>query len=143
MPLLEQALGEDLEGAVEQRFGKLLTPGAGLAQGLGQAELEFGGGQAAIGLQTTAEILGLQMAAHLGVEGGGKGLVMRLGQAEAGGHGVTAELGDEPRMSSRHGVQGIADVQPGHRARRALEHAVATAVVGEGQRRAVILLLEP
>ncbi len=61
-------------------------------------------------------------------------------QRQAGGHGMAAELADQPRMAGGDGVQRIADVEPRHRARRALEQAVAG--IGEGDGRAVVTLLE-
>ena len=140
MALADDALLDDLEHPVEQRLGEVLAPGAGLAQGAGQFQVELGQAQLAVGEDAPGEVVLAELAAHLGIEGRGEGAEMPLRQRQAGGHGMPAELADQPRVARGHGVQRIADVQARHRARRALEAAVAG--VGEGDGRAVVALLQ-
>ena len=81
-----------------------------------------------------------QLAAYLGVEGDGERAEIFLRQRHPGGHGMPAELADQPRMLGCNRVQRITDMQPRHRTRRALEHALTG--IGEGDGRAVVTLLQ-
>ena len=140
MFLTNQALLDDLEHAVEQRFGEMLAPGPGMAQGLGQLQVELLDAKLAVGQQTAGEVVLAQLAAHFGIEGGGERSIVFLRQRQAGSHGMPAEFADQPRMLGCHRIQRIADMQARHRTRRTFEQAIAG--IGKGNRRPVVTLLQ-
>ena len=76
----DQALLDDLKRAMEQRFGKVLAPGPGMAQGAGQLQIELLDRKLTIGQQSPGQILFLQLTTHLGIEGRGKGAEVLLRQ---------------------------------------------------------------
>ena len=140
MALTHHALLDQLEHAVEQRLREMLSPRPGLAQRLGQVQVEFFHRQAAVGQQPSGEVVLAQLAADLLVEGLGERGVVRFGQGQPRRHGMATELADQLRMARGHRIERVADVKPRHGARRALEHAVAG--IGESDGRAVVPLLE-
>ncbi|MNS92366.1 hypothetical protein D3C72_1265010 [compost metagenome] len=125
---------------MEQRLGEVLPPGPGMAQGLGQVEVELLHRQAAVGQQPTGQVLFAQLASHFFVERLGKCREIGLGQRQPRRHRVAAELADQLRVARRHGIQRIANMEPRHRTRRPFEHALAS--VGESDGRPVVTLLQ-
>ncbi len=140
MALTHHALLDQLEHTVEQRLRKMLPPRPGLAQRLGQVQVEFLHRQAAIRQQSPGEVVLAQLAADLLVEGLGERGIVGFGQGQPSRHGMATELADQLRMARGHRIERVADVKPRHGARRALEHAVTG--IGESDGWAVIPFLE-
>ncbi|MNP82395.1 hypothetical protein D3C76_1810170 [compost metagenome] len=72
MALADHALLDQLEHPMEQRFGEVLPPGPGVAQGLGQVKVELLHRQASIRQQAPGEVFFTQLAPHFFVERLGK-----------------------------------------------------------------------
>ncbi|MNN75356.1 hypothetical protein D3C81_1916530 [compost metagenome] len=100
---------------MEQRFGEVLPPRPGTTQGLGQVEVKFLHGQAAIRKQTAGQILFAQLATDFFIKRFSERREMTFGQRQARSHGMPTELADQFRMARRHCIQRIADVEPRHR----------------------------
>lgn len=61
-------------------------------------------------------------------------------EGQAGGHGVTAEFGEQAGVMRRHAVEHVADVDAGNGARRAFDFLLVGG--GEGDHRTVIAILD-
>ena len=105
MPFAHHALLHQLEHAVEQRLGEMLAPRPGMAQGLGQVEVELLYRQAAVGQQPAGQVFFTQLTPHFFVEGLGECREVAFWQRQTGSHGVAAELADQLRVARGHGIQ--------------------------------------
>src|ERR1700676_4493076 len=110
VPAADDARVEDPELAVKNRFGKSLTPGSRDAQHPGRIDAKLSAGEFAVGVNDAAQRFDVGTRGDFLGESSSELIERSLRQTHAGGHGVAAELVDEPRMASGDAVERISNV---------------------------------
>ncbi|MNY01132.1 hypothetical protein D3C86_1336510 [compost metagenome] len=141
MPLANDALLDQLEHPMKQRFREVLPPRTGMPQGTGQFQVELFHCQGAVRQQAASQVFFAHLSAHFSVKGFGEQGEIRFRQRQAGRHRVATVFGDQIRMLRRHHTQGVADVKALDRTPRALEQTIPG--IGKGDGRAEIALFHP
>ncbi len=105
------------------------------------SSVELSGCEAAVRIERPGEIGGRQLLPGDRLEHRGEARQIGLGEREAGGERVAAELREQARGALGREVERVAQVEAGDRAPRALELAAGAA--GEHDGRTMVAVLEP
>src|SRR5690606_250025 len=116
VPTADDLALRHLELAIEQRLREALSPGSGLAQDLGDAEVMLVGGELAVGEQLARQHLVAEFFGNGSRESRLEAGEILDRQAQPGRHGVTAEARDQAGMAIGDALQQIANMQTLYRA---------------------------
>src|SRR5882757_10829713 len=110
VPAADDTRVEDLELAVKHRFGKPLTPGSRAAQHAGRVYAKLRAREFAVGVNHPAQRFAIGACRDFLGESRSESIERFLRQAHARGHGVAAELVDEPRVAGGDAIERIPNV---------------------------------